>query len=235
MGKRRVQAISRQQQTESKTTMKTNTTVARGKAPGYFCIAALAFALGTSLATAIPVSLISGTSGSFMAGQSYNETRAIDVTMLSPVSLLVESMTLTGVNGSGPAEAVIYDSNTHLLIASAMGTVTGGTVTVPISATLLSGGDYRIGFFGDLGTATVFLPGSFPYADSSGLFQIDGASESPTDSFPSNWNLADPQVSLEVTPVPERAGSMALLGFGMLGVLTFRRSLQKRINSCAQT
>lgn len=215
--------------------MKTNTTVARGKTPGYFCITALAFALGTSLATAIPVSLISGTSGSFMAGQSYNETRAVDVTVLSSENLLVQSMTLTGIGGSGPAEAVIYDSNTHLLIASAVGTVAGGTVTVPISTTLLSGGDYRIGFFGDLGNGTFFEPSSFPYIETSGLLQINGACDTAADSFPSYSNIFDPQVSLGVTPVPERASSMALLGFGILGVLTFRRSLQKRINSCAQT
>lgn len=194
--------------------MKTNAIIGRGqdrrnlnrKMLKVLCAATSIFVVGGTgfardFAHEIPISVISGTSGSFMAGQSYNETRAVDVTVLSQDNLLVQSMTLNGINGSGSAEAVIYDSNTHLLIASAYGTVTEGTVTVPISATLLSGGNYTIGFFGDLGSATVFLPDGFPYVESSGLLQIDSASESPTDSFPSNWNLADPQLSMEVSQV----------------------------------
>lgn len=194
--------------------MKTNVIVCGGldrrnlnrKMLKVFCAATSIFAVGSTgfardLAHEIPISVISGTSGSLMGGQSYNETRAVDVTVLSPDNLLVQSMTLNGIDGSGPAEAVIYDSDTGLLIASAYGTVTGGAVTVPISATLLSDGNYTIGFFGDLSDATVFEPAGFPYVESSGLLEITGALDGPTDSYPSFANIFDPQISMQVTQV----------------------------------
>ncbi len=112
---------------------------------------AVSIFLPGSLVAATTIYMDSGTSDSYIADQSYNETRAVDVTVLSSVDLNVSSMTLSGIGGSGLAKAVIYDSNTQLLIASAQGTLTGGTITLPISATLRSGGEYRIGFYGLLG------------------------------------------------------------------------------------
>ena len=116
---------------------------------------------GTGSILATPIYLDSGTSGSFIFGQSYNETRAVDVTVLSPVDLLVDSMTLSGIVGSGPADAVIYNSANGSLIASATGNVVNGTVTVPISVTLIPGDEYRIGFYGILRQGNFFLPASF--------------------------------------------------------------------------
>jgi hypothetical protein len=153
----------------------------------------------------------SGTNGTYMASQSYNETRAVDLTVLSPTSLVVTSMTLTSVAGGlGVANAVIYNSQSQSLIASAQGNVVGGTVTVPISATLVTGGEYRIGFYGQLGNGTLFvpgdppytLPGNFPYIDSSGFLQINNAWSISTDSFPTIPNLAVPLVRLNIIPIP---------------------------------
>jgi hypothetical protein len=192
-----------------------------GKASSHIAIGAAVFALGAQVASATIISLDSGGSGSFLAGQSYNETRAADVTVLSPLNLAVTSMTLSGINGSGTAKAVIYDSNTQALLASAQGTLTGGTITLSISATLVSGDEYRIGFYGLLGSGTEFVP-SFPYTESSGLLRINNSWSIATDSFPVNSNLDVPEISLQVTQVPEPAG-LILLGAGLLSALAVRR------------
>lgn len=187
-----------------------------------FCVAISIFIAGTGLAAATTIYMDSGTTGSFISDQSYNETRAVDVTVLSPVNLQVSSMTLSGIGGSGLAEAVIYDSNTRSLIASAQGTLTGGTITLSISTTLLSGDEYRIGFFGHLGSGTFFQPPDssgnlpiLPYTESSGLLRINGAFDFGTDNFPTYQNLFVPLVSMQVSPVPEPE-TLALVGLGLL-------------------
>jgi len=196
------------------------------KFPSYIGAIAGVVALSAQLASATIISLDSGVGGSFLAGQSYNETRAADVTVLSPLNLQVSSMTLSGIGGSGTAKEVIYDSNTQALVASAQGALTGGTITLSISATLVSGDEYRIGFYGLLGNGTKFLPSSFPYTESSGLLRINNSWGISTDSFPTNPNVDVPEVSLQVTQVPE-PGSLILVGLGLLGALDFRRRWAK--------
>ncbi len=200
------------------------------KALPQLCVAMSILLPGAGLSAATTIYMDTGTNGTYIAGQSYNETRAVDVTVLSSVDLNVSSMTLSGIGGSGLTDAVIYDSNTQLLIASAQGTLTGGTITLPISATLLSGGEYRIGFYGLLGYGSFFIPGSppyslpgnFPYTESSGLLRLNGAWDTATDSFPANQNLYVPLISMQVTPVPE-PGALALVGLGLLLAMPFHQ------------
>jgi PEP-CTERM motif len=213
-----------------------------GKLTSYLCVGATALVLGTNLAPAVTIYLDSGSSGSLTGvPQSYNETRAVDVTVLSGADLLVESMTLAGFDGSGIATSAvlgarIYDTSTQSLIASADVTVSSaGPVTVPISATLVPGGDYRVGFYAvttppNNGEATLFDPAGFPYTETSGLLRINGAYDIATDSFPAYSNIFEPQVSLEVVPVPE-PGSLVLPGIGLLGVLAFRRHVRQLWNA----
>jgi len=209
-----------------------------GELPGYFCIGAMVLALAANLASAQEtINLTSGTDGSYMSDQSYNETRAADVTVLSGTDLLVESMTLTGFYfnnwvTSAVVGARIYNTSTQQLIASANVTdSSGGPVTVPISATLVPGGDYRVGFFAATtpangGIGTFFLPAGenpwlIPYTEADGLLQINGAYDIQPDSFPANLSEAVPQVNLQVVVVPEPA-CMGLLAVGVTALL-FRR------------
>ena len=187
----------------------------------------------TSWSSIYTINMESGTSGTVFGGQSYNETRAVDVTVLSALNLSVSSMTLSGINGTGTAEAVIYNSNTQALIASATGTLTGGTITLPISATLVPGGDYRIGFYGLLGSGTEFEPNGWtlshetPYTESNGLLQINSAWDLANNAFPTNPNLFVPEITMQVTSVPE-PGTPALAGLGLLLSLLFYKRTWKR-------
>lgn len=206
-------------------------------------VSAIAVALSAQVASAqYAINVNSGTTGSYVPIQSYNETRAVDVTVLSPVNLTVTSLTLSGIGGIGDtATALIYNYNTEQLIASASGNVgSGGTVTVSISGTtLVSGDQYQIGFSGNLDDGTLFNPGSyqvlpnpdFPYTESTGSLKINGAYDGALNSFVTTANIYEPQLSLEVAPVPE-PGSAAFLGAGLLSVLGFHRFLSKRAGSC---
>ena len=200
-----------------------------------FCRVVLIFIGGAGMASAATINMDSGVGGSYMPGQSYNETRAVDVTVLSPFDLNVSSMTLSGIGGSGLAKAVIYDSTTHSLIASAQGPLTGGTITLSLSATLVSGEDYRIGFFGNLGNGTFFLPGGvlafpggFPYTESSGLLQINSAWSIATDSFPANPNLLVPQISMQVSVAVPEPQTLALVGLGLFPLMRFTKGRRGR-------
>jgi hypothetical protein len=83
-------------------------------------------------------------------------------------------------------------------------------VTIPINATLVSGAEYRVGFFAATtnpahqGKATLFTPGSFPYTETTGVLTINGAYQSPTDSYPANTNIFEPQVILQVAILPPK-------------------------------
>lgn len=204
---------------------------------GYFCVAAIAFALGRQIASAATtIYLDSGVSGSLTGLQSYNETRAVDVSVLSPENLTVTSMTLSGIYGIGDdASALIYDSTGNLIASSSGNVMNDGTVTVSISATLISGDEYQIGFSGDLLSGALFDPGSyestlpniyFPYTESSGLLRITGAYDGALDSFVTEPNEFEPQISMQVVQVPE-PGSAVFLAIGLLCASGFRRPWAK--------
>lgn len=217
--------------------MKTDYQSRKYRGLSQFFAAIAVFILGSGMAGAsiYTINMESGTTGTVFGGQSYNETRAVDVTVLSPLDLGVSSMTLSGINGTGTADAVIYNSNTHALVASASGTLTGGTITLAISATLISGDEYRIGFYGLLGSGTEFEPSGWtisnetPYTESNGLLKINSAWDLASNAFPTNPNLFVPEISMQVTPVPE-PGTPALAGLGLLLMLLyFKRTWKTQI------
>ncbi len=148
-----------------------------------------------------------GTTGSYVQGQSFNETRAVDATVFTPFDLIVEQLSLKGLNlgSSALVGARVYDSVTQACIASSNVTVPPGTnlaVTIPLSTTLASGKSYRIGFYVQttspwLGSGNFFLPAFSPYVETTRLFQINAAYEAVADTFPINPNLAVPQMTIQ--------------------------------------
>lgn len=163
----------------------------------------------------------SGTSGSMMQGQSYNETRAVRVTLLASSPRIVEKLVLKGLNvpnssDSARVGARIYEDASQGLIGSGSATVASGmnqTVEVPVVATLQPGATYRIGFYVETnppsqGSGNFFIPSGFtdlqnetPYSESTGLFRVNSAHAVASDSFPTNPNLAVPQMTI-VTACP---------------------------------
>ena len=168
-----------------------------------------------SAGTAIDSNLISGAMGTSMPGQSYNETRALDITVLSTSDLSVERMVLDGYtlygNGSALVGARIYDNLTQALVSTSQdinlsAPSIGVPISIPVSATLVSGRSYRVGFY-VLGnpqspsSADVFLPASFPYTESTGLFLINSTHSVGADEFPQLPNQAAPRVTIRTQQI----------------------------------
>ena len=169
------------------------------------------------------INLASGVSGTITGvAQSFNETRGVDVNVISPVDLPITSMTLhrffSGTGDSAYVGARIYNPSNGMLLASNMVSVyniVNGAVSVPISYTLVSGMSYRISFFcggpnpPTHNSAAEFQPGSLPYNEGSNLLQIVHAYAYPADTFPSTTNIFVPIITLnlETSVINERGGS----------------------------
>ena len=161
------------------------------------------------------VNLASGTGGTTLFSQSFNETRGADVTILTPDAQSLSEMELQSFNvlaASGTLGARVYDQNTHVLIAAADRAVSSGnnqTLSIPIAATLLAGHTYRICFFVDVGgfggSGTMFDPapagpGGTPYVDATGTVRVEAIWENPNDGFPENVNGGLPLMLLRLAP-----------------------------------
>jgi len=204
--------------------------------------AVVPIALGSFDAQAVTVDLTAGAAGTTFSNQSFNETRAADVKVLSPLDLSVANTTLrefnVGPGASGTLGARIYDSVSGTLLSSGSAPVAAGanqSLTVPVTATLATGHTYRVGFFLDVGGSAgsgdfidVNPPGLpiTPYTENTGLLQITGTFQQLTDSFPTNQNFGLPFISLDVTPVPEPSKWVSLAaGLLMLAVVGYKRGV----------
>lgn len=158
------------------------------------------------------INLASGVSGTITgAAQSFNETRGVDVNVISPTDLPITSMTLHRFfSGSGDTAYVgarIYNPSNGMLLASNMVSVyniVNGAVSVPISYTLVSGMSYRISFFcggpnpPTHNSAAEFQPSSLPYNEGSNLLEITHAYAYPADTFPVTTNIFVPIITLNL-------------------------------------
>jgi hypothetical protein len=166
-------------------------------------------------AQATTVDLTSGTSGSLVFGQSFNETRGVAVTVQGASDLGLTSMTLRGLTITSPSATVgarVYQNSTQALIASADVAVSTGSfqdVTVPITAVLTAGRTYRLCFTvitdPGSGSGIVFDPnppgtGGFPYTESTGLLVVVQAYSTANDEFPNIQNIFVPRISAELFP-----------------------------------
>lgn len=158
------------------------------------------------------INIASGVTGTITGvAQSFNETRGVDVNVISPVDLPLTSMTLhrffSGSGDSAYVGARIYNPSNGMLLASNMVSVynvVNGAVSVPISYTLVSGMTYRISFFcggpnpPTHNSAAEFQPGTLPYNEGSNLLQIIHAYAYPADTFPSTTNIFVPIITLNL-------------------------------------
>jgi hypothetical protein len=165
------------------------------------------FVFAVSSGAAVDSDLVSGATGTAIQGQSYSETRAVDVTVLSPSDLAVERMVLDGYLLYAGCTAVvgarIYDSSTNALVSTSSDVNLSGPsiaipISIPVSATLVSGRNYRIGFsaLGNPSSSGNFFVPSFPYTESTGLFRINSAWDDAPDAFPQVPNLFAPRVTI---------------------------------------
>jgi hypothetical protein len=153
--------------------------------------------------------VVSGSKGTIQLNQSFNETRAVDVTVLGTHNRVVEMLAVKGLNLQQPASATIgariYDSVTQAVLASADAVVQGGNpdtaVIVPITATLVAGHNYRVGFCVESSpagqaNANLFVPTATPYVEATGMLRINSAHSVVGDVFPATINAFIPQMMI---------------------------------------
>lgn len=152
----------------------------------------------------------SGMAGSITGvGQSYNESRSIEVKVLTSYDIHLTEMILYHFNiGNqdtiGTVNARIFSSSTHALLYSRDTTLHTGAqqiVNMPVSFTLMPDSIYRIGFYcgsptNNGNSANMWFPNSFPYFESQGILEILGAYDIAQDVFPAYVNEFAPVMRL---------------------------------------
>jgi hypothetical protein len=167
-------------------------------------------ALIITLTAQAQIDLTDGGSGTTTYSQSFNETRAVDVTVLSSdVQVTAMSLAHLDIGGTAvrPVGLRIYEPLTGVLLAShdtMLPPCMDGGVKLTVSFLLRSGHTYRLGFH--CGDASSFCSGagyrpSFPYTEHKGILRIDSAYATTPDTCPRNFNLMVPFITIfYVTP-----------------------------------
>lgn len=156
------------------------------------------------------ISLTSGTTGTTTPfAQSFNETRGVQVNVVSATDIQITSMTLhrffSGTGDTAYVGARIYNPATGTLLASNTVSVfnaVNSPVNVPLTYTLVSGMSYRLSFFcggpnpPTQNSATEFQPSALPYIESTNSLQIVHAYAYPADTFPNTTNIYVPFITM---------------------------------------
>ena len=135
--------------------------------------------------------------------QSYNETRGLEIKVVSGAAVKVGALTLDGLDlgSAGTVGARLYDVSTHALVASAsVAAGPGSNLHVPVSltATLAAGKSYYAAFFvsdANGGSGVIYENVVLPYA--AGPFSVVAIGESASDAYPANMNIFAPQITVE--------------------------------------
>ncbi len=156
------------------------------------------------------IDLNTGVTGSYTGpNQSYNETRGVDVTVVSPNDILLTGMRLDVFNVGGDGMALtgarIYSTATHALLYHLDTTVYSiyqGVVNFQISYILKHDSTYTVSLFcggtNSDNSAQMFQPISngYPYTESLGLLKVLEAHAVGADAFPANHNIYVPRMKL---------------------------------------
>ena len=168
------------------------------------------------------IDLTTGTTGTITGfAQSFNENRAVDVTVLSAHNIHITSISIhrywVGGDGTANLSARVYNSGTQALLYSHDTTVfniNNGTVNIPISYVLDTGMTYRISFYSSGpnsdNAGNMFQPTAFPYVDSTGLLRINQAYDVGADAFPNNFNIFVPIITMTYDTVSIMTGTPAI-------------------------
>jgi hypothetical protein len=129
---------------------------------------------------------------------------------------------------------MLYDGDSGALISAANQSVGSGfdqSITIPLSATLVSSETYRVGFFivtdpigqrsGDGLDADPVGLSINPYIEPTGSLRITQAYQIASDNFPTIENAFVPLITVEANPVPV-PGALILLGSGLLSLTCLR-------------
>ncbi len=142
--------------------------------------------------------------------QSFNESRGVDIKVLSPVDIHMVSMTLGGFyTSTNPTAWVcprVYDPVTGVLLASGNDTIPswmGTDITVPVAYTLKAGQTYRVGFYcygpAEENGAFMFEPHTMPYNDQYNLVQVTHAYSYAADTIPVYTNIFVPLITINAS------------------------------------
>jgi hypothetical protein len=172
------------------------------------------------------IDIASAGGGSPQPGQSFNETRGADVTVLQ--AFTANKITLhhfnTG-NDSGFVGLRIYETATNTLLYSEDKNIAAGNdLSIPFNTNFLfqQGKQLRVCFYAygngnqhSSGSHTGYKP-TFPYTESESLLKVNQGYSVGADSFPINFNQLTPYFTIDYTKSTKNCCCNCILIYALL-------------------